>query len=73
MPGNYRVDGSVRNGPIDGGRLEVVVSGEDRYGWTLEDYVRPRLGSGLMGCEEIDLSHPIMKQIPLRKRARLLS
>lgn len=33
-------------------------------GWTLDGYVIPRLGSGLIWAKEIDLSHPIMKQIP---------
>jgi hypothetical protein len=50
-----------------GDRLCVVVSGEDRYGWTLDDYVIPRLGSGCYGCQEIDLSHPAMRAIPLRR------
>lgn len=42
----------------------VVIQGKDNAGWTLEKYVAPRLGSGLMGCNEIDLSHPIMKLVP---------
>jgi len=42
----------------------VVIEGEDCLGWTLHGYITPRLGSGLMRCDEIDLSHPIMKQIP---------
>lgn len=42
----------------------VVIRGRDERGWTLHGYVAPRLGSGLMRCDEIDLSHPIMKEIP---------
>src|SRR5258708_6522979 len=42
----------------------VVMQGEDDHGWSLDRYIAPRLGSGLMGCDEIDLSHPIMKEIP---------
>lgn len=42
----------------------VVIEGKDVHGWTLDKYVIPRLGSGLMRCDECDLSHPIMKQIP---------
>jgi hypothetical protein len=40
-----------------------VVEGEDVAGWTLDGYVIPRYASGLIGCEEIDLSHPIMKEV----------
>lgn len=44
----------------------VVIQGEDpsHSGFTLDSYVIPRLGSGMMRCDEIDLSHPIMKEIP---------
>lgn len=42
----------------------VVIEGKDSHGWTLDHYVAPRLGSGLMRCDECDLSHPIMKEIP---------
>lgn len=41
-----------------------VIAGEDHAGWTFEDYVRPRLASGLIYATEIDLSHPIMKNVP---------
>jgi hypothetical protein len=43
---------------------EFVIQGEDNAGWTLDDYVIPRLASGLHFAKEIDLSHPIMKEIP---------
>lgn len=42
----------------------VVIEGRDKNGWTLEGYVAPRLGSGLMACEEIDLACPVMDRIP---------
>ena len=45
-------------------RLVFVIAGEDSAGWTLDDYVIPRYASGLIQAEEIDLSHPIMKEVP---------
>lgn len=78
LPDNYRVIGqfyevdtkfsAVADGGVevdhDTARLVVVVGGRDHYGWTLDAYVRPRLLSGLIGSEEIDLSHPVMREIP---------
>lgn len=63
MPGNYHV---IYRGPdLEDDRREVaVLMGEDSHGWTLDDYVLPRLASGGMPGREIDLSHPIMKLIP---------
>lgn len=48
LPHNYVVVGS------DGER--TVIAGVDRAGWTLDDYVLPRLASGLYFGREID--HP---------------
>ena len=72
LPGNYRViwSGKVSDwsptveveGPLDDNC--VVIQGEDNRGWTLDRYVIPRLGSGLMRCDEIDLSSPAMRLIP---------
>lgn len=31
----------------------VVIAGLDNRGWTLDDYVIPRLASGNMGCREL--------------------
>ena len=45
-------------------RLVWVIEGEDDHGWTLDGYVIPRYASGLICCEEIDLSHPVMKKVP---------
>lgn len=44
-----------------------VIQGEDVAGWTFEDYVEPRLASGLIWAKEIDLSHPIMKHVPTQQ------
>lgn len=46
------------------GKPEFVIEGRDDAGWTLEGYIIPRYWSGLMACEEIDLSHPVMRQVP---------
>lgn len=45
----------------------VLIEGRDTEsgGWSLDKYIVPRLGSGMMRCDEIDLSHPIMKGIPV--------
>lgn len=72
LPDNYRViherETQTRgaSGGVVGGRpvREFVIEGEDSAGWTLDSYVIPRYASGLIGCEEIDLSHPIMKAVP---------
>jgi hypothetical protein len=54
MPGNYEVYG--HRFPDGGtGRLVVLIRGEDNAGWTLDDYVIPRLASGLMACREITI------------------
>lgn len=44
--------------------IAVVIAGRDDHGFDLTRYVLPRLGSGMMAAEEIDLSHPVMKLIP---------
>lgn len=45
LPSNYQVVGC--HGGV------VTVEGHDRFGWTLEDYVLPRLASGLLHAEEV--------------------
>lgn len=45
MPSNYEADVLV-----DG---TVVISGEDSRGWTLDDYVLPRLASGNIRAVEL--------------------
>ncbi len=56
LPDNYTVIGETSHG--------IVVSGRDSCGWTLDDYVLPRLASGMIFGNEIDLSHPALKEIP---------
>lgn len=73
LPDNYRViheysvddpRPSQNRGP-DARPNSWVIQGEDVAGWTLDAYVIPRYASGLIWVEEIDLSHPIMKQVPV--------
>ena len=47
LPTNYRVIGRTldNNG--------TILVGVDDHGWTLDAYVIPRLGSGLIACEEV--------------------
>lgn len=35
------------------GDFRVVITGEDDHGWTLDDYVIPRLASGLIAAREV--------------------
>ena len=60
LPENYSV---LARGVNDYGG-GIVIEGRDVAGWTLHEYVLPRLASGLYFGEEIDLSHPIMKSVP---------
>jgi hypothetical protein len=56
MPGNYQVTGSKMAPPYEGAsyeKLVVTIEGTDSHGWTLDDYVIPRLGSGLMFAKEV--------------------
>lgn len=59
--GFRNIDGSV---PTDRPRHVFVIEGTDSAGWGLDSYVKPRMASGMLYAEEIDLSHPIMKVIP---------
>jgi hypothetical protein len=61
LPGNYRLVGALA---ATAENPEYVIEGHDDHGWTLDGYVIPRYLSGLIGCEEIDLSHPAMKEVP---------
>lgn len=51
LPGNYSVEGAVV--AVDGSLLGALIVGQDKAGWTLEDYVLPRLASGLLFGEEL--------------------
>lgn len=43
LPSNYTVVGRV----LERGHFGTIIAGSDSAGWTLEDYVLPRLASGL--------------------------
>lgn len=69
LPGNYRIIHEyIEPREIDRhARIPeptFVIEGRDDHGWTMDDYVIPRYASGLIWAEEIDLSHPIMREIP---------
>ena len=51
LPRNYSV---IAEGE-EHGRAYVIIEGEDVAGWTLDGYVLPRLGSGLIAGKEINL------------------
>ena len=55
LPGNYRMTGRWVFDSTDNERfVRILIEGEDACGWTLQDYVAPRLGSGMYGCTECD-------------------
>lgn len=47
LPANYRVLAAVENPRM------VLIAGKDSHGWTLDDYVIPRLASGLHFAKEV--------------------
>ena len=47
LPTNYQVVHVSKDGE------GVLISGVDDHGWTLEQYVIPRLGSGLFAAREV--------------------
>jgi FAD synthase len=49
LPQKYQVIGRTVLG--DG----VIIAGTDWLGWTLDEYVIPRLASGLITCTEIKI------------------
>lgn len=64
LPSNYIVIHEYESADSRLYPTKFVIAGRDNAGWTLDDYVIPRLGSGSLGCTEIDLSHPIMEEVP---------
>jgi len=50
LPGNYEVTGSA----VMSKEIMVEIAGEDFAGWTLDDYVIPRLASGLYFAKEVE-------------------
>lgn len=77
LPGNYAViyeyigaryfedDDRPYGQGGENGTLSFVIAGEDNAGWTFDDYVEPRLASGLIYAKEIGLDHNLFKQIPV--------
>ena len=63
LPNNFVIVGGGAQSRERGGRTEVrheyVIAGLDSHGWTLEDYVIPRLGSGSIGCREITATQAV--------------
>lgn len=51
LPANYSVATACTN---DMGNPALLITGEDHAGWTLDDYVIPRLASGLIPAYECD-------------------
>ncbi len=51
LPDNYEVISDHAANP-DGTRVNCVIAGYDYLGWTLDEYVIPRLASGLLACRE---------------------
>lgn len=67
LPDNYRIIHETTEHELARpDRPVFVIEGQDEAGWTLDDYVIPRYGSGSIGCKEIDLSDPIMKEVPMK-------
>lgn len=46
LPANYRI---VHTSPAEG----ILIAGTDDHGWTLDGYVIPRLGSGMIVAQEV--------------------
>jgi hypothetical protein len=53
LPANYRVV-YVHSDDTQPLQQFLIVAGEDNAGWTMEDYVVPRLQSGMIGVREIN-------------------
>jgi hypothetical protein len=47
LPSNYQVLGRTLD------NTGTIIVGVDDHGWTLDQYVIPRLGSGMIHCEEV--------------------
>ena len=63
LPNNFVIVGGGdqirQRGGKDELRSEYIIGGLDSHGWTLEDYVIPRLGSGSIGCREITATQAV--------------
>lgn len=60
LPDNYRVIHETTAAREFRTDLVFIIRGEDVAGWTLDGYVIPRYGSGLITCEEVDHDHPAL-------------
>lgn len=49
LPDNYEV---LSTSSLPDGKVDVVIGGRDSCGWTLNDYVIPRLHSGMLYARE---------------------
>ena len=58
LPANYAI---AYAGPNPDGSVTVTVTGTDYRGWTAEDYVIPRLASGLYTAEVVKDEQPTTK------------
>jgi len=47
LPSNYRVLGRTLD------NTGTIIIGVDDHGWTMEQYIIPRLASGMIHCEEV--------------------
>jgi hypothetical protein len=52
LPANYAVIGARTEGDSPNETI-FIVAGEDYAGWTMDDYVIPRLASGLIWAKEL--------------------
>lgn len=70
LPNNYKVIGRTRD------NTGTIIVGVDNAGWTMDDYVIPRLGSGMIHCEEVveidglDLKQMLLALDPKPKKGR---
>lgn len=54
LPANYDVMVPFSGSPdVDDLTSFMLIAGTDNAGWTLDDYVIPRLASGLIVCTEL--------------------
>jgi hypothetical protein len=53
LPDNYRIMGTFTEDDGLGKRTGFVIRGHDEAGWTLDEYVLPRLASGMHFGQEV--------------------
>jgi hypothetical protein len=53
LPGRWRIDGHVTTNLDGRPMVTTLVSGADYAGWTVEEYLVPRLASGLYTSVEV--------------------